>query len=498
MAVSLDYAVFLSSSFEKHRQKAASDTIAMKAAMKESLKTIMASALTTVFGFLALTLMDFKIGPDMGVALVKGVILSFIACLTFLPAAILLLKNVIDKTKHRRLMPDFKKISKRAVKSRLPVFLVVSLIAVFAFLGQSNNQFIYGTGDAAGSTHEAQNIESEFGKNNVMVVLVPNTNVEKEALLSQDIEAMPYVTDVISYSSEVGKTIPAEFLSADISDNFLSENYSRIIVYSNLPDESQQAFSLVENVRNTAQNYYGDDVLTCGQSANLYDMKNTVETDNKVVNIVTLLAIFIILALTFKSWFLPLLIILTIKISIWINMAIPFYTGSSLIYIGYLVVSAIQMGATIDYAILLTETYLKERKQQGPLKAMVASLNTVIPSVLVSALVLAFAGFSLALVSSNEMVTAMGILIGRGALLPLFLVNSYLPALLIFTDKIIPHTIWGNKSLDPVTWPTSELVVRPAETKPDIDRVFDDYEEIYDDVDDSIEWKNGGFNYESK
>nr|MCR5581781.1 MMPL family transporter [Pseudobutyrivibrio sp.] len=324
MAVSLDYAVFLSSAYEKNKKKAPNNGVAMVWAMCNASKSIFASALTTVFGFIALTLMDFKIGPDMGISLVKGVILSLISCMTFLPAAILLLNNLIEKTRHKKFMPDFTKIGKVATKIRIPTFIIVLAVAGFCFIAQACNSFTYGSGDAAGNTEEAVAIKEKFGESNVMVVLVPSGDITKEALLTSDIENMNHVTSVMSYAGEVGEGIPAEYLSNEIRENFYGDNYARIIVYSDLPAEGKDSFALVKNIRHTAKEYYGKNVYSCGQSANLYDMKNTVEADNKVVSVVTLLAIYIILAFSLKSWFLPLLLILTIKCSIWVNMSIPF------------------------------------------------------------------------------------------------------------------------------------------------------------------------------
>ncbi len=439
MAVSLDYAVFLSSAYEKHRKKAPNDAIALIWAMKESFRSILSSALTTVFGFLALTMMEFKIGPDMRISLVKGVALSLVSCMTFLPAAILLLNKVIDKTRHRRFMPSFKGAGKVAVKLRIPTFVIVFLISGICYIGQANNRFTYGSGDAAGNTEDAVAIKECFGESNIMVVLVPDTDRTKETLLSRQIEEMDHVTSVISYATQVGAAIPPQYLSEEIRESFYGEHYARIIVYSDLPDEGKESFALVENVRALAEEYYGDDVYSCGQSANLYDMKQTVEKDNTVVNIVTIVAIYLTLLLTMKSWLLPILLILVIKCAIWVNMSIPFFTDSSLIY---LVVSTVQMGATIDYAILLTDHYMLNRKKMSQRPAMEKTMGEVISSVLVSSSILAIAGFALAFVTSNEMVEALGILIGRGALIPLVLVNLCLPALLFFVDKLLPVTTY--------------------------------------------------------
>ncbi len=442
MAVSLDYAVFLSSSYEKHKKHAPNKGVAMVWAMQESVKSILSSALTTVFGFFALTLMNFKIGPDMGISLVKGVILSLIACMTFLPAAILLLNRWIEKTRHRKFMPSFKKPGIIATKIRIPAFIIVFIISGFCYIGQANNKFVYGSGEAAANTEEAAIIKDTFGEKNVMVLLVPKGDPAKEKLLTSEIEELPGVTDVMGYANQVGAEIPPEYLSKSITENFYGKNYARIIVYTNTEVEGPEAFNLVKTIREKAGNYYGDNVYSCGQSANLYDMKMTIEEDNKLVNIVTLVAIYLVLLVTMKSWFLPLLMILVIRAAIWVNMSIPFFTGNSLIYLGYLVVSTVQMGATIDYAILLTDHYMVNRKKLLQKEAMEKTMGEVIPSVLVSSAILAIAGFALAFVSSNEMVTALGILIGRGALIPLVLVNLCLPALLYLTDKVLPITIY--------------------------------------------------------
>lgn len=439
MAVSIDYAVFLSGSFKKFRREGFSKERAMGFALKDSSKSIAASALTTIFGFLALTLMKFRIGPDMGICLVKGVVLSFIFCMTFLPALILFLDPLIEKTKHKNLMPDFTGAGRVVTKIAVPALILVFAMTILCYPAQKNNDFIYGTGDT--KTADAVYIDDRFETKNTMVVLVPKGDRGAETMLSKEIEDMPHVTSVMSYATQVGAPIPPEYLGSDIADNFYGEHYTRIIIYSDLDDECEEAFTLVEDVRNAASNYYGNDVYSCGQSANLYDMKHTINVDNNVVNIVTVLAIYLVLLFMTRSWFLPIPLILAIKIAIWVNMSIPFFTGTALSYLGYLVVGTVQMGATIDYAILLSNNYLECRKRLDKKKAMAESMAETIPSVLVSASILAIAGFALASVSSNGIVIALGVLLGRGALLPLLLVNLFLPALLMILDKFISITI---------------------------------------------------------
>lgn len=490
LAVSLDYAVFLSSSYEKHRKTEQNDTKAMVAAMKESITAILGSALTTIFGFFALCLMDFRIGPDMGVSLVKGVILSLVSCMTFLPALIMLLNKLIDKTRHKKFMPDFTGAGKVAVRLRIPAMALVILISGLCLKGQALNQYTYGSGDEASNTESATAIKEKFGESNIMVLLVPNTDCTKEKLLSEKIGDMEHVTSVISYATQVGNTIPPEYLSLETTENFYGENYARIIIYSNLPDECEESFKLVEDVRTEAARYYGEDVWSCGQSANLYDMKHTVVGDNTVVSTVTVVAIFLVLAILMKSWLLPIILILTIKLAIWINMSIPFFTGQSLIYLGYLIVSTVQMGATIDYAILLTDHYTEKRKHLTKIKAMEATMAEVAPAILVSAFVLAIAGFALSLTSSSGMVKALGVLIGRGALIPLIVVNLFLPGVLILLDKVLPYTMIKAEFCKEDE-AADEEIGTAGDTRADnslFGYIEPEAEESYDDTDDSVSW----------
>ncbi|MBC3887491.1 MMPL family transporter [Acetobacterium paludosum] len=499
MAVSLDYAVILSTSFAARRKTEENDTKAMKLAMKDSTATIVASAFTAIFGFMALIAMNFKIGPDMGISLVKGVTLSLVFCLTFLPAMILLLNKWIDKTRHKSFLPSFKKVGKLAVKRHIPIFLIIAIVSFFCYMGQSENQFIYGSGDTSGHSIATQTIDEKFGVDNVLVLLVPKGDSTKEMLLADDIKKMDYVSKVTSYTTEIGNKIPETVVPDIVTDNFYSDNYARMFIYSDLPDESSESFDLVKNIREDAATYYGDKTLSCGQSANLYDMKNTVESDNKVVSVLTILSIFIILAVMFRSWLIPILLILTIKCAIWINMAVPYFTGSSLIYIGFLVVSALQMGATIDYAILLTDHYMKNRKQMSAKKAMEKSVTDVIPAILVSAAILAFAGFSLALVSTNAMVSALGVLIGRGALIPLVLVSLFLPALLLISDKLIPLTTWKSdfyQSGEKDNRQDGQLKKKEKKERIPVLSGETMLVNIGDDVDDSVSWITGGNNNE--
>ncbi len=440
LAVSLDYAVFLCNSFEEHRKQGLEPECAMKKAMKKSFKAIAASAATTLFGFIALLFMDFKIGTDMGISLVRGVILSFLAVMIFLPALLLLVYKLVDKTRHKRLIPDFSGCGKVLTKICVPVLIIVFILIVPAYQGQKNNYFMYGSGEPAAESRlgkDTKKMEKVFENSTIAAMLVPVGHSNLEKILCDELEELEHVKNVVSYTKMVGNEIPTAYLSKDITKKFYSDKYARIVIYTDTPSEGEIAFDTVENIKQTAGKYY-DEVYLCGESANMYDMKNTVEADNKRVDFITIIAIFIVLFVEFKSLILPVLLIAVIKAAIFINMSIPYFAGGSMNYIGYLVVSTVMMGATIDYAILLTEHYMEERKKLPKLEAMKKTLGSVVKSALVSALILGVAGFSLGISSGEEIVKALGMLLGRGACIAFLLAITLLPAVLLLMDWCIP------------------------------------------------------------
>lgn len=443
LACSLDYAVFLLHSFGDNRKKYDDAEEAMRHSIKESMSTVAASAATTLFGFLALLFMNFGIGPDLGMNLAKGIALSFVSVMVFLPALTLCIYRVIDKTKHRAFLPSFENINKVLSKIAIPAVLIITLAIVPAFLGQGRTGFLYGNEVLDAKTRYGRDtisIEERFGKSTVMALLVPRGDAAKEQALCKELQQLDRITGIMSYVANVGAVIPPEYLGGDITGQFYSENYARIIVYTDTPAEGDIAFKTVESVNEKIKAYYADGFYTLGQSANLYDMKNIVEKDNMVVNLIAVIAIFVVLLVTFKSAILPFILVLTIETGIWINLSIPYFSGTSINFLGYLVLSTIQLGATVDYAILLTNTYLANRKRMPRREAISASLGGSFKSILVSAVTLAAAGFTLYATSSNSSIADIGLLLGRGTLLSLSMVACFLPTLLIVFDKAIEKT----------------------------------------------------------
>jgi len=443
LAVSLDYAIFLLHSFQDYRKKTNSPEEAMQLAMKRSFPAITASAATTFFGFIALTFMNFQIGSDLGVNLVKGILLSFISVMVFLPALTLSLYKWMDKTKHKSFVPSFNGIGTFLLKFKIPSLIVVFAILVPSFLAQSNTTFTYGIGDQPESSRAGSDfiaIEEAFGQSTPIVLLVPKGDVAKEQELAQELETVDHVTSVISYVTMVDSVIPPEYLDESVTDQFFSENYSRIILYTNTGTEGDIPFSIVKNVQKIAASYYGDEALSLGESVTLYDIKTTVTKDNTVVNLLTVITIAIVLIVTFRSISIPLILLITIQSAVWLNLSVPYFTDSPLVFVGYLIISTVQLAATVDYAILLTEAYNENRKKMSALQAIKLTLDEKIFSILISASILSSVGFILWLTSSNPIVGSIGLLLGRGALLAFIMVLFFLPAMLLVMDKVIKKT----------------------------------------------------------
>lgn len=445
IAVSLDYAVFLSRSFSSYKKKGMEPAKAMGHAMSASIKSIGASMLTTLFGFIALLFMKFRIGADMGISLVKGILISFLCVMVFFPAILLAGNKLIEKTKHRPLIPDFAGIGKAIEKIRIPTACLLVVILIPAFLGQGRNQYFYGSSEKTEEGSEAWDIEQEFGVSNSAVLMVPVGESNKEALLCEDLKKIRHVTAVTSYATMVSNKIPSIYLDDEIVSQFYSENYARIILSADCAFEGTESFRMVEQIKETAQEYYPDAYYLCGQSANMYDIKDFVEQDNRTVTWVTVLSIYVILLLMTRNWLTPILLILTIECSIWLNMCIPYFMGKHLSYLGYLIVSTVQMGATIDYAILLTNTYTENRRSMDKKAAAAKTLGDVFGSLLISAATLCLSGFCLNWSSSNEVVRVLGGLIGRGAILAILMVMLLLPVFLILMDRVLLYTRIGGR-----------------------------------------------------
>jgi predicted RND superfamily exporter protein len=319
--------------------------------------------------------------------------------------------------------------------------VVIALVP--SYLAQMRTDFLYGSESAGSGTRaalDAARINSEFGESNIVVVLVPRGDTAKEASLSQELAASDNVSQVMSYAQTVGAQIPSEFVDGAISKQFYSADYARLLVYVNTATEGDKAFNTVANIADKTAAYYGSDSYLTGRSPILYDIKNVVQSDNLRVNLIAIMAIFLVLLITFRSLVLPFILLLTIEAAIWINLAIPYFSGTSINYIGYLVLNTVQLGATVDYAILLTSTFLRYRLTMNKRSAIHAALAYSFKPILMSASILSIAGFALFAASTNAIVCDIGLLLGRGTLLSATLVLTFLPAMLHVFDWLIIKT----------------------------------------------------------
>lgn len=440
LAISMDYSIFLLHRFAEEREEGHTVELSMKNAISKSFGSILASSVTTVAGFMALLLMQFKIGTDMGLVFAKGISFSLITTLFLLPALTILFSKLIDKTHHRSLIPSFKGLGKIIYKLRYVSFALVLIIIVPAFLGQQANTFSYGgssiSEEVGSKSYVAkQAIESVYEPFNPVILMIPSSEPVKERELMQQIEALPEVDSIQSLGTMVDDKLPMEILPDSVRESFASKDYHRMIIALNTPDEGDKTFGTIETIKQLANDMFPEQTALAGSSVSLYDIKQVASTDNLRVNLVAILAVATIIFLTFRSKLLPFLLVLTIETAVFLNMSVPYFTGYKMSFIGMLVVSSLQLGATIDYAILMTSRYLERRLSHAPKESLILAVDDAGGSVLTSGIVLTVAGYAIAMTSSVQTISEMGELIGRGAFLSIVMVFMLLPALLVIFDK---------------------------------------------------------------
>ena len=441
LAVSLDYSVFLLHRFAECRQETDDPKEAMIQALRMSTTSILSSGLTTVIGFLALCLMQFQIGPDLGLALAKGVAISLITVFTFMPALILKTYKLIDKTKHRSLMPSFRGFGKFVSHIMMPMVIVFAILIAPSYLASNANSFYYGASHIFGSKTQlgadTAKIEAAFGKQDTYVLMVPKDSTATQEELSEALHDIPQVKNILSYVDTVGEVIPEEYLDSGTLSKLNSENYTRMVLTVDVGYESEETFSLVEKVRSTAEKYYPGTWYLAGEGISTYDLMNTVTSDMVKVNLVAIAAVFLVLLITMKSLVLPVILVLSIETAVWLNLAIPYFAGQTIFYIAYLIISSIQLGATVDYAILFTDRYKEMRQKYPKRKAVVQTISAVSVSILTSGSVLTVVGFLLGIFSTHGLLSQLGYFLGKGTLCSLGIVLFVLPGLLCLFDRLV-------------------------------------------------------------
>ena len=445
LAVSMDYSIFLLHRFAENRAQGKDVQEAMVEAVRQSAGSVMSSGLTTVTGFAALILMRFKIGPDMGWVMVKAIVFSLICVLCFLPAMAISTYKLIDKTQHKPFFPDFHKLSGVITKMCIPFLIVAVVLAPVCYKIQKINDFLYGSSRVY-STQETQmgrdllSIEEEYGASNPVVILVPKGDVSKEKALNDELKKDENVTSVVSYVNTVGASIPDGFVPSQSLSKLYSENYSRFVVTLNTEESDPEWKEKLERIYDICESYYGDQALIAGDLASTKDLQDTITQDNERVNLLAIAFVFVILLVNFKSILLPVLLTLVIETSIWMNLSVPWLQSEILHYIAYLIISSVQLGATIDYAILFTGRYMENRRTKERLEAAKDSIAHCILSLFTSAIILTIAGGVLGKVSTNLVLSQLGTLVGRGAVISFVLVLTVLPGLLLIFDRLIEKT----------------------------------------------------------
>ncbi|MEG1293613.1 MAG: efflux RND transporter permease subunit [Clostridium sp.] len=442
LAVSMDYSIFLIHAFTREKNKGLEQKEALSNAINEALNSIFASSLTTIVGFLVLAFMKFTIGFDLGIVLAKGVVLSLLTVVFFMPAMILRLTPLIEKTSHRPFLPNFDRLSRGIYKARYGVLIFVAVIAIPAYTAQNMNTFLFGNdsvGAGEGTTVYAdeQLINATFGRSNMMMAIVPDTSPIDEKSFTDEVEAMPYTKSVTSMAGTIPEGVPEGFLPKSVTEQLHKGDYSRILIFVRTKGESELSYRASDEIQAVMKRYYPEGSYLVGTTPSTQDIQTTITKDYSRVNIMSLIGVFLVVMFSFKSIIIPIIIMIPIEVAIFINMAVPFIKGDTMIFIGYIIVSCIQLGATVDYAILTTNNYLECRKVAEKKEAAVMALNRSIPAIFTSGSILTIVGYILYHISSIAAIGDLGHLIGRGAWMSMVLVLALMPAFLVVFDTIL-------------------------------------------------------------
>lgn len=523
LALAIDYAIILCHRFsDEHESKPARE--ACIAALSKAIPEISSSSLTTISGLVALAFMQFQIGLDLAIVLIKAILLSLLSVFTLMPGLLMLFSNLIDKTKHKNLIPSISAIGKFDIKTRYIIPPIFVAVLVFAFIFSNKCPYCYSFTDLTTTKQSEsqisyQKIKNTFGTDNMVAVIVPSGDYTSESALLKDLESHPevksttglagveamdgyYLTDALNprefselagVEYEIANLLYTAYavndnqygqivngidqyevplfdmffflkdemeegnvtLERDIQDDLdelfdelekaklqlQTEEYSRLVVYLNLPEESQETFDFLKVIHREASKYYDDSsVYVVGNSTSDYDLSSSFSRDNLIISILSALFVIIILLFTFNSAGLPVLLILVIQGSIWINFSFPYLQDAPLYFLSYLIVNSIQMGANIDYAIVISSHYKELKQKMHPKEAIIETLNEAFPTIFTSGSILAAAGALIAVLTTNPIIAAIGDCLSRGTIISIILVMGVLPQILILGDTIIEKT----------------------------------------------------------
>ncbi len=449
LGVTMDYSIFLWHSYEENQERYPQDkNRAMAHAVSNTLTSVVASSITTVAGFVALCFMSFTLGMDLGVVMAKGVVFGVIGCVTILPSMILIFDKAIEKTKHRPVIPDLGGVGNFVTK-RFPIFIAVFLLVLGpAIYGYTHTSVYY---DLAGtlpknllSVQANAKLEENYNMNSTHMVLADSNLSSKDAsAMIKEMKETDGVKTVMGLDSIVGSAVPKEMIPNDIKEALMNDDYQLMLVSSEYSVASDEVNAQIDALNRIIKKY-DKNAMLIGEAPCTKDLITITDKDFKTVSVVSIGAIFLIILLVFKSILLPVILVAVIEFAIFINMGIPAYTGTTLPFIASIVIGTIQLGATVDYAILMTNRYKKERNRGEDKKTSVTiALSTSVQSVFVSALSFFAATFGVGMYSNIDMISSLCILMARGALISMFVVIFILPAMFMVFDRVICKTSMG-------------------------------------------------------
>lgn len=451
LAVTMDYSIFLWHSYQEYREKYPDDNNrAMAHAISNTIVSVVGSSITTVAGFVAMCFMTFTLGLDLGVVMAKGVVIGVIGCVTILPSMILVFDKAIEKTKHKSFIPDLGKIGSFVTK-KYGIFIALFLIILGpALYGYTHNEVYY---DLAGtlpkdleSVMANSKLEEDYGMGAAHMILADSSLSAKESkAMLNEIKTVDGIKLAAGWDSIVGSTVPEEMIPEGFKAILKSEKYQLILIMSEYMTASDEVNKQCDEIRNIIKKY-DDKSMLIGEAPCTQDLITITDKDFKTVSAVSIVLIFIIIAAVLKSVSLPIILVMVIEFAIFINMGIPSYTGTVLPFIASIVIGTIQLGATVDYAILMTNKYKKARHNGADKEEAVSSaLNSSLQSVFVSAMSFFAATFGVGLYSSIDMISSLCVLLARGAFISLLVVAFILPAMFMVFDKLILKTSAGFK-----------------------------------------------------
>ena len=449
LGVTMDYSIFLWHSYEENREAYPDDKErAMAHAISQTISSVIGSSITTVAGFIALCFMSFTLGLDLGVVMSKGVVLGVISCVTILPSMILIFDKVIQKTKHRPLLPDLGRIGPWVTKHFYIFLIIFAALLVPAFHGYRNTSVYY---DLMGTLPESlesitanHKLENQYNTGAThMVLLSKNTSAKTVVDMTEEMEQVDGVKAVLGLDSVIGTTIPKDLIPEGILEVFESDNYKMMIIMSEYAVASDEVNVQCEKLQDIVKKYDSTGMLI-GEAPCTKDLIEITDKDFKTVSAVSIGVIFVIILVVFRSITLPVILVSVIEFAIFINLGIPYYTKTTLPFVASIVIGTIQLGATVDYAILMTNKYKRARsrglnKKESVTEAMTQSVQSIV----VSALSFFASTFGVGLYSNIDMISSLCVLMARGAIISMFAVSLVLPAMFMIFDGLIIHSSVG-------------------------------------------------------